>query len=290
MPKVAVSCDVVHGNSGRGNASGKSTLSIRSSAQTSNNKAKFCMYHLQGVCKYKSSACAFAHSMEEMEGARRARKGQSAGGKHRLAADWCSESSSEGMPDKAGIMNHLVEHHWSSVDPKPATSGLQNAAGVGSKVWPELEEPMFVETCQQPLRKHDVADALHTYATADDVAMPRDAERYLGSGLAPLYARLRAELAKTTTEDLGTGLAARLVQSSNSAKMLQESTPHTKGSSDQGCKNRPVFTSADVLGPGAAGVPLPTFYAVPNPFIALSERKVTHYPPPGLDLSRALGA
>jgi hypothetical protein len=33
-------------------------------------KAKFCMYHLQGVCRNKADACVFAHSLEEMHEAR----------------------------------------------------------------------------------------------------------------------------------------------------------------------------------------------------------------------------
>ncbi|CAJ1378831.1 unnamed protein product, partial [Effrenium voratum] len=33
-------------------------------------KVKFCMYHLQGVCRYTADECQFAHTMEEMQGAR----------------------------------------------------------------------------------------------------------------------------------------------------------------------------------------------------------------------------
>jgi hypothetical protein len=41
-------------------------------------KMRFCMYHLQGVCKYTDQQCAFAHSTEEMMGTRG--KGRSKGG------------------------------------------------------------------------------------------------------------------------------------------------------------------------------------------------------------------
>jgi len=37
---------------------------------SASQKMKFCMYHLQGVCKYANSSCPFAHSTEEMQGAR----------------------------------------------------------------------------------------------------------------------------------------------------------------------------------------------------------------------------
>lgn len=37
-------------------------------------KTTFCMFHLQGVCSRPSERCAFAHSVEEMDLARRSRK------------------------------------------------------------------------------------------------------------------------------------------------------------------------------------------------------------------------
>lgn len=42
-------------------------------------KLKFCMFHLQGVCKYSGSSCLFAHSVEEIHQAR-SKKRPSRGG------------------------------------------------------------------------------------------------------------------------------------------------------------------------------------------------------------------
>mmetsp|Transcript_75600 Transcript_75600/g.136327 ORF Transcript_75600/g.136327 Transcript_75600/m.136327 type:complete len:282 (+) Transcript_75600:143-988(+) len=44
------------------------------------SKAKFCMYHLQGACKYTDSSCAFAHSIEEIQSLRCSRRSQAAQG------------------------------------------------------------------------------------------------------------------------------------------------------------------------------------------------------------------
>jgi len=51
-------------------SSDKKKSSGRKGKTIPSQKAKFCMYHLQGVCRNKSDACVFAHSLEEMHEAR----------------------------------------------------------------------------------------------------------------------------------------------------------------------------------------------------------------------------
>lgn len=52
------------GKEGRTGFGGKSKYG--DAAPPTRVKAKFCMYHLQGVCKYSDNSCAFAHSPEEL--------------------------------------------------------------------------------------------------------------------------------------------------------------------------------------------------------------------------------
>lgn len=40
-------------------------------------KKKFCMYHLQGVCRFSESECSFAHSLEEIYSRGKAKKTRS---------------------------------------------------------------------------------------------------------------------------------------------------------------------------------------------------------------------
>ncbi|CAK0905814.1 unnamed protein product [Prorocentrum cordatum] len=48
-------------------------------SEVSTKKVRFCMYHLQGVCKYTDETCAFAHSTEEITASRRGKRAGQAG-------------------------------------------------------------------------------------------------------------------------------------------------------------------------------------------------------------------
>eukprot|EP00929_Paragymnodinium_shiwhaense_P070072 TRINITY_DN3544_c0_g1_i2.p1 TRINITY_DN3544_c0_g1~~TRINITY_DN3544_c0_g1_i2.p1 ORF type:complete len:635 (+),score=93.64 TRINITY_DN3544_c0_g1_i2:258-2162(+) len=73
--------------------SGGQSKQVNNNGQANNNgnrrsqKTKFCMFHLQGVCRHRDTTCAFAHSPEEMHrhraaenGERRQRGGRGGGG------------------------------------------------------------------------------------------------------------------------------------------------------------------------------------------------------------------
>jgi len=93
-------------------------------------KKKFCMYNLQGVCKYSDGQCSFAHSLEEMHEARKpapkaavSRKQDSPQWKEACLYDGLQESKLQpgGLPSS------------------PSSRGQQ------VKDWAQMEEPMFVK-------------------------------------------------------------------------------------------------------------------------------------------------
>merc|ERR1719464_2506993 len=45
---------------------GRSDKAAWAKPQGTSRRNKFCMYHLQGVCKYAADECPYAHSVEDM--------------------------------------------------------------------------------------------------------------------------------------------------------------------------------------------------------------------------------
>jgi hypothetical protein len=253
--KVPSAKDAAHGGVAKGPSS------TRSSGLNSSKKAKFCMYHLQGVCKYAGDACAFAHSMEEMERSRRAKKGQSATGKQAQAMKsgrGTMIGSKLGSPN-VSVPSNSMEQYWSRLDPHPATPHQQSF-----ETWPELE-PMFVETL--PMVKSGLTDALLPFAT--ELPIPHD-----GLG-APWYERLGSELAKSE-EDLVTDLAAMISQLQLNASAAQQvHFEDGTGSTLQACQEGLALNSAhhSLPAPGVVEVTRPVFYTMPNPFIRVAEKR-----------------
>jgi len=69
----------------------------RPRAEGGNEKRKFCMFHLQGICRKSTQECPWAHSIEEMESSR-SRAKKKASPARDDSASWPSESSSSPAP------------------------------------------------------------------------------------------------------------------------------------------------------------------------------------------------
>eukprot|EP00440_Ansanella_granifera_P009257 gb/GFBE01010033.1/.p1 GENE.gb/GFBE01010033.1/~~gb/GFBE01010033.1/.p1 ORF type:complete len:334 (+),score=48.18 gb/GFBE01010033.1/:1-1002(+) len=114
-------------------------------------KRKFCIYHLQGVCKYSANDCPFAHSIEEIQLARNRKRTARAGGPPALnsskaATNDEARTRSSSPAEEAQFKQFLPDefpadagmNDWSRNDPMPAAPA---AVAQGRK----LHEPMFVE-------------------------------------------------------------------------------------------------------------------------------------------------
>jgi len=123
--------------------------------QEHTRKVKFCMYHLQGVCKFTADECLFAHSTEEMQRSRGARRKKAdntekpKGGQSFLqdenlntgACDWRladPAATSEGVHGCSRDQNPPLRFEHMGHD--DVSTNPQNQPGR----WPILPEPMFV--------------------------------------------------------------------------------------------------------------------------------------------------
>mmetsp|Transcript_18624 Transcript_18624/g.36514 ORF Transcript_18624/g.36514 Transcript_18624/m.36514 type:complete len:219 (-) Transcript_18624:128-784(-) len=91
-------------------------------------KKKFCMYNLQGVCKYSGDQCSFAHSLEEMHQARKPVPNQTVNRKQD------SPKWKDACPDD-GLRNNRLRR-----GDTPVTSEIQQ-----KEDWAQMVEPMFVK-------------------------------------------------------------------------------------------------------------------------------------------------
>jgi len=102
--------------------------------QPATQKMKFCMYHLQGVCKYSADACSFAHTTEEMHvgrGSRRATQAATGGLETRLELPLAASRSrhlDSTDCNRDGSFEVNVPQKWREAKP-----------------WPELTEPAFIK-------------------------------------------------------------------------------------------------------------------------------------------------
>jgi len=124
----------------------------QSQQQEHTRKVKFCMYHLQGVCKFTADECLFAHSTEEMQRSRGARRKK-------------AEKTEKPKSDQAFLQDknlNIGARDWRLADPAPTSEGVrrgQNALLHFQQMnhddvatnpqnqpgrWPILPEPMFV--------------------------------------------------------------------------------------------------------------------------------------------------
>lgn len=93
-------------------------------------KKKFCMYNLQGVCKYSSDQCSFAHSLEEMHQTRKPLPNL-AGNLKRDTSRWKETRHDDGLPK-----NRL----------RPGDASFEpSARKQEAKAWAHMVEPMFVK-------------------------------------------------------------------------------------------------------------------------------------------------
>mmetsp|Transcript_130336 Transcript_130336/g.329116 ORF Transcript_130336/g.329116 Transcript_130336/m.329116 type:complete len:291 (-) Transcript_130336:136-1008(-) len=290
MPKVAAGRDVAHAGKTKGEfAAGKGALLAPSTVMSGRKKTKFCMYHLQGVCRFTSETCAFAHSMEDMSAARQARKVPASGSKRAPAVTAASDKNlARGERQKLGaaLPTQRPDCRLDSLGPNHGVATWQQQS---TSTWSELKEPMFVETTSSGLCRDLAAMAP---ARGPGPAMQRDPELYLSDASLTLpYRHLLTGLDKQTP-DLGINLSAALMQLSSPASLqgyLQGSANASLGVHYEDL----VFADAHGLEPGASGVLTPTFYTIPNPFVGLGEIRATdaHIDgPPGLQPSCALGA
>mmetsp|Transcript_82531 Transcript_82531/g.207681 ORF Transcript_82531/g.207681 Transcript_82531/m.207681 type:complete len:283 (-) Transcript_82531:365-1213(-) len=282
MPKVAAGRDVAHAGKTKGEfAAGKGALLAPSTVMSGRKKTKFCMYHLQGVCRYSSTTCAFAHSMEEMDEARRAKKGQSRGVKTMPFANFCDEFSSASTVgnSSSGSMAKSVDYSVDRLHAYPHLSG-QQCCSASTHEWSELEEPMFVETSSP-----SSMDSLPSYSA--DFAMPHDPEQYLVDGFqAARPARIRTQLTKPG-QDLGASFSVALAKLHALAREQEVDV-------GLGFDGRYTGIASEVgFSPRAAEF-ASALYAMPNPFIGLARTNGTSPPACGshvsLGLSCALGA
>jgi len=316
------------------------------------------MYHLQGVCKYSSDACAFAHSMEDMYQARRVKKSQGAGGKKTPPGSSYSE-----LPCGSDYSHTAA----ASVQSRPLDSQFRSNGGHAplgdSGPWPELREPMFVESSRllpkgcptlvvganstanmaansatpPPMSKEqqmylDYAMLVGANSTANMAAnsaapppMSKEQQMYLdyamlasldppGIGaLQPLDASSIAiarqvgansaappPMSKEQQVYLDYAMLAGLAPPGVSA--LQPLDASSIAVARQALASASVdghvfgagITSAPGLDQWVKGPTTPNFYSMPNPFIGMDEPTGSDapvfIPPPGLRLSRALGA
>eukprot|EP00747_Dinoflagellata_sp_TGD_P130972 gnl/TRDRNA2_/TRDRNA2_174898_c0_seq6.p1 gnl/TRDRNA2_/TRDRNA2_174898_c0~~gnl/TRDRNA2_/TRDRNA2_174898_c0_seq6.p1 ORF type:complete len:316 (+),score=42.06 gnl/TRDRNA2_/TRDRNA2_174898_c0_seq6:134-1081(+) len=92
-------------------------------------KKKFCMFHLQGVCKYTGDKCSFAHSFDEMHEARRERPGPAT----RKKDDSESGSSQDGTgPNSSGTSSDPSAVAHGSPQVAPVASPVMRCKGPGS--------------------------------------------------------------------------------------------------------------------------------------------------------------
>jgi len=147
--------------------------------QHSTQKMKFCMYHLQGVCKYTGDTCAFAHSTEEMHrvrGNRRKRPTQTG----REAAE---RPAFDGLPLHSGAPRSCDA--WSKpplaagagasaiCSTKPATMASSQATKEAVNTWSKLKEPMFVEPLPRVAEPcHDAGAPTAGLGFQQDAALP----------------------------------------------------------------------------------------------------------------------
>mmetsp|Transcript_22219 Transcript_22219/g.56112 ORF Transcript_22219/g.56112 Transcript_22219/m.56112 type:complete len:293 (+) Transcript_22219:134-1012(+) len=292
MPKVTSAMDLAHVGKGKSGAAAKGA------APGGNKKVKFCMYHLQGVCKYTSQECAFAHSMEDMDAARRARKRQGGGGGAGGAGAGAGAGNGGKMTpptssgDEFSSDGEAAAPRFCGGDAGGPTAGcgfgsglyqehvdMCRAATLSARAgpWPDLVEPMFVEPSPQT-----------------GFNMSHDPEHYLDYSTSNnlLYACLNADLPKSAPRRLSDFRGAADFE-------LGATFARLRGGSLglEACYMEPALAAAAQRGHGRriAGAPMPTFYTLPNPFVGLAEPKAAagapaFSPPPGLDLSCALGA
>jgi len=117
MPKSSANMEVKEGKEVAARA--KADTKMKTDA-----KIKFCMYHLQGVCKYSGNECAFAHSTEEMHSSRGGRKGR----------------NKQGGKEETTMRVENVKKNTST----PGSSPPGPSSVKGESDWPTLAEPAFV--------------------------------------------------------------------------------------------------------------------------------------------------
>jgi len=116
---------------------------------------KFCMYHLQGVCKYSADACSFAHTTEEMHIGRGGRRAaQVTTGGHSL------ETPLE-LPLAASRARHLDGTNCNR-DGSFEANVPQNLWETSP--WPELTEPAFIKPSEIPSGRNQLLGAAVSYS------------------------------------------------------------------------------------------------------------------------------
>lgn len=211
------------------------------------------MYHLQGVCKYTSDTCAFAHSMEDMH--------QLRGGRKRPVA------VSHQAAVASTVDQHVVRHTQQT-----------------ERAWPKLQEPMFVEPVHLglkdnfidglPVNTMKVGLAHHT--SGCDGMLPSPLE-HPGAH----FAATTKELSRTIEH-----LAAAVAYNSHALARAPVTAlaANTKGL-DQLCTD---ISGAALVGPKVdpTGLAWRNFYSMPNPFVGPSHGGTLDAPlfapPPGL--------
>mmetsp|Transcript_144505 Transcript_144505/g.402614 ORF Transcript_144505/g.402614 Transcript_144505/m.402614 type:complete len:365 (-) Transcript_144505:146-1240(-) len=127
----------------------------RSRAKNPNQKVKFCMYHLQGVCKYTADTCAFAHSTEEMQRVRDSRRKRptttrNGAGPPCRGAGTREGPACTGVPIAANLpIADTTRALINGADMVGDCSGSFRQGSVQAmqtrSLWPALNEPMFVK-------------------------------------------------------------------------------------------------------------------------------------------------
>jgi len=153
-------------------------------------KTRFCMYHLQGVCRYVADVCPYAHSTKEMHRARGARRRYSGSPASSQSADDGSYSTgSVGTPplgspysatggDEHAAMDRDFNERSQTPQAVPvATDYLMPAPAVPMPPtvpgW--QKEPMFVtplRPCQPPIGLHAGCEDLQPAAVLPTVRGP----------------------------------------------------------------------------------------------------------------------
>mmetsp|Transcript_18662 Transcript_18662/g.33707 ORF Transcript_18662/g.33707 Transcript_18662/m.33707 type:complete len:353 (+) Transcript_18662:59-1117(+) len=133
-------------------------------------KAKFCMYQLQGVCRYSSEECAYSHSMEEMRHARGMKESGPAKQQPSLMAAPPAPPAPAQMQRPKLSSKNLEEH--AALAPKAQVHGLQ-----GSQQ-PAVQMP--------PSRQRKQAQWYPEYEHAPSAAAPSLAPNPFSSTLAEL--------------------------------------------------------------------------------------------------------